>query len=170
MLQCTKFKVFISVACPDYTKVKWCKPCCGYKESWVHCLGHCYDKNHLGARMYDLVRFLKAIQKAGLYAHLHIGPYACAEWNFGLKESAMEFWMPKRRSLIISSFFLIFAKPNRHSKAFPNNVFLMCCEMDDAIKKYDAIQSCRRGSRAEEENCCTWRIGNNSRHMFNSKS
>lgn len=32
---------------------------------------------------YDLVRFIKSIQKAGLYAHLRIGPYVCAEWNFG---------------------------------------------------------------------------------------
>ena len=32
---------------------------------------------------YDLVRFLKIVQKAGLYAHLRIGPYVCAEWNFG---------------------------------------------------------------------------------------
>ncbi|TQD87658.1 hypothetical protein C1H46_026776 [Malus baccata] len=84
-------------------------------ESWVQCLGHCYDKNHLGAYkgvyagfyynfegMHDLVRFLKAIQKAGLYAHLRIGPYVCAEWNFGLKkESMMEFWMSKRRSLVL---------------------------------------------------------------------
>ncbi|KAL3621849.1 Beta-galactosidase 3 [Castilleja foliolosa] len=31
----------------------------------------------------DLVRFVKTIQKAGLYAHLRIGPYVCAEWNFG---------------------------------------------------------------------------------------
>jgi len=37
---------------------------------------------------YDLVRFVKTIQKAGLYAHLRIGPYVCAEWNFGyLKKS-----------------------------------------------------------------------------------
>ena len=32
---------------------------------------------------YDLVRFVKTIQKAGLYAHLRIGPYVYAEWNFG---------------------------------------------------------------------------------------
>ncbi|KAG5089440.1 hypothetical protein JHK86_002052 [Glycine max] len=32
---------------------------------------------------YDLVRFVKTIQKAGLYANLRIGPYVCAEWNFG---------------------------------------------------------------------------------------
>ncbi|KAK6148714.1 hypothetical protein DH2020_016239 [Rehmannia glutinosa] len=32
---------------------------------------------------YDLVKFIKLVQQAGLYAHLRIGPYACAEWNFG---------------------------------------------------------------------------------------
>ncbi|KAK6943932.1 D-galactoside/L-rhamnose binding SUEL lectin domain [Dillenia turbinata] len=31
----------------------------------------------------DLVKFIKAIQGAGLYAVLRIGPYVCAEWNFG---------------------------------------------------------------------------------------
>ncbi|KAL3828522.1 hypothetical protein ACJIZ3_017324 [Penstemon smallii] len=32
---------------------------------------------------YDLVRFIKTVQKHGLYVHLRIGPYICAEWNFG---------------------------------------------------------------------------------------
>lgn len=32
---------------------------------------------------YDLVRFIKLVHKAGLYLHLRIGPYVCAEWNFG---------------------------------------------------------------------------------------
>ncbi|KAK1439178.1 hypothetical protein QVD17_04993 [Tagetes erecta] len=32
---------------------------------------------------YDLVRFLKIVHKAGMYVHLRIGPYVCAEWNFG---------------------------------------------------------------------------------------
>ncbi|KAK6911894.1 Glycoside hydrolase 35, catalytic domain [Dillenia turbinata] len=32
---------------------------------------------------YDLVRFIKLIKQAGLYVHLRIGPYVCAEWNFG---------------------------------------------------------------------------------------
>ncbi|CAK9134958.1 unnamed protein product [Ilex paraguariensis] len=32
---------------------------------------------------YDLVKFIKLIQLAGLYVHLRIGPYVCAEWNFG---------------------------------------------------------------------------------------
>lgn len=32
---------------------------------------------------YDLVRFVKTVQKAGMYVHLRIGPYICGEWNFG---------------------------------------------------------------------------------------
>ncbi|KAI6679621.1 hypothetical protein NL676_033502 [Syzygium grande] len=32
---------------------------------------------------YDLVRFIKLVQQAGLYVHLRIGPYVCAEWNLG---------------------------------------------------------------------------------------
>ncbi|KAG5546987.1 hypothetical protein RHGRI_012874 [Rhododendron griersonianum] len=31
----------------------------------------------------DLIRFLKTIQSEGLYAVLRIGPYVCAEWNYG---------------------------------------------------------------------------------------
>ncbi|CAN6169613.1 unnamed protein product [Urochloa humidicola] len=32
---------------------------------------------------YDLVRFVKLAKQAGLLVHLRIGPYVCAEWNFG---------------------------------------------------------------------------------------
>ncbi|PSS20808.1 Beta-galactosidase [Actinidia chinensis var. chinensis] len=32
---------------------------------------------------YDLVGFIKLVQQAGLYVHLRIGPYVCAEWSFG---------------------------------------------------------------------------------------
>ncbi|XP_023744380.1 beta-galactosidase isoform X2 [Lactuca sativa] len=32
---------------------------------------------------YDLVKFIKTVQEAGLYVNLRIGPYVCAEWNFG---------------------------------------------------------------------------------------
>ncbi|MBA0848247.1 hypothetical protein Goshw_030150 [Gossypium schwendimanii] len=32
---------------------------------------------------YDLIRFVKLVQQAGLYVNLRIGPYVCAEWNFG---------------------------------------------------------------------------------------
>ncbi|KAF8403186.1 hypothetical protein HHK36_011283 [Tetracentron sinense] len=31
----------------------------------------------------DLIRFLKTVQDEGLYAILRIGPYVCAEWNYG---------------------------------------------------------------------------------------
>ncbi|KAH9762932.1 Beta-galactosidase 12 [Citrus sinensis] len=36
-----------------------------------------------GNDRYDLVRFIKLVQQAGLYVHLRIGPYVCAEWNYG---------------------------------------------------------------------------------------
>ncbi|XP_057537409.1 putative beta-galactosidase [Amaranthus tricolor] len=39
-------------------------------------------KFNFGGR-YDLVKFIKYIQQAGLYVHLRIGPFVCAEWNFG---------------------------------------------------------------------------------------
>ncbi|KAJ0524784.1 putative beta-galactosidase [Helianthus annuus] len=32
---------------------------------------------------YDLVKFINLIKEAGLCVHLRIGPFACAEWNFG---------------------------------------------------------------------------------------
>ncbi|KAK8928580.1 Beta-galactosidase 9 [Platanthera zijinensis] len=32
---------------------------------------------------YDLVKFVKLVGANGLYFHLRIGPYVCAEWNFG---------------------------------------------------------------------------------------
>ncbi|KAL0925254.1 hypothetical protein M5K25_003573 [Dendrobium thyrsiflorum] len=32
---------------------------------------------------YDLVRFIKVAKDAELYVNLRIGPYICAEWNFG---------------------------------------------------------------------------------------
>ncbi|KAG9132664.1 hypothetical protein Leryth_016707 [Lithospermum erythrorhizon] len=32
---------------------------------------------------YDLVKFIKLVQQAGIYLHLRIGPYICGEWNFG---------------------------------------------------------------------------------------
>ncbi|GAB4825439.1 Beta-galactosidase 8, variant 2 [Ancistrocladus abbreviatus] len=31
----------------------------------------------------DLVKFIKTVADAGLYVHLRIGPYVCAEWNYG---------------------------------------------------------------------------------------
>lgn len=31
----------------------------------------------------DIVKFVKLVGSSGLYLHLRIGPYVCAEWNFG---------------------------------------------------------------------------------------
>ncbi|PSR89976.1 Beta-galactosidase [Actinidia chinensis var. chinensis] len=31
----------------------------------------------------DLIKFIKLVAEAGLYAHLRMGPYVCAEWNYG---------------------------------------------------------------------------------------
>ncbi|XP_076884396.1 beta-galactosidase 8-like [Bidens hawaiensis] len=31
----------------------------------------------------DLVKFIKLVADAGLFVHLRIGPYVCAEWNYG---------------------------------------------------------------------------------------
>ena len=45
---------------------------------------------------YDLVRFIKTVQKVGLYVNLRIGPYVCAEWNFG--------YMHVANSILISFF------------------------------------------------------------------
>ncbi|KAK6938877.1 Beta-galactosidase, beta-sandwich domain, partial [Dillenia turbinata] len=39
--------------------------------------------NYYFEERYDLVRFIKTVQKVGLFVHLRIGPYICAEWNFG---------------------------------------------------------------------------------------
>jgi hypothetical protein len=38
------------------------------------------------------VRFIKTVQKVGLYAHLRIGPYVCAEWNFGYLLTSVHFF------------------------------------------------------------------------------
>ncbi|RYR78119.1 hypothetical protein Ahy_A01g002852 [Arachis hypogaea] len=39
-------------------------------------------KNYFEDR-YNLVKFIKVVQQAGLYVNLQIGPYICSEWNFG---------------------------------------------------------------------------------------
>ena len=40
----------------------------------------------------DLIRFLKSIQDEGLYAVLRIGPYVCAEWNYGYEITMVFFF------------------------------------------------------------------------------
>ncbi|KVH92926.1 D-galactoside/L-rhamnose binding SUEL lectin domain-containing protein, partial [Cynara cardunculus var. scolymus] len=48
-----------------------------------------------GQDRYDLVKFIKLIKQAGMYAHLRIGPYACAEWNFGTDNGPFKAAMEK---------------------------------------------------------------------------
>ncbi|KAL5705608.1 Beta-galactosidase 3 [Ranunculus cassubicifolius] len=53
-------------------------------ETYVFWNGHEPSPgNYYFEGRYDLVRFVKTVQQAGLYVHLRIGPYVCAEWNFG---------------------------------------------------------------------------------------
>ncbi|KAG8491483.1 hypothetical protein CXB51_014688 [Gossypium anomalum] len=53
-------------------------------QTYVFWNGHEPSRgNYYFADRYDLVRFIKLVQQAGLYVHLRIGPYICAEWNFG---------------------------------------------------------------------------------------
>jgi hypothetical protein len=32
---------------------------------------------------YNLVSYIKTVQKVGMFVHLRISPYICGEWNFG---------------------------------------------------------------------------------------
>ncbi|KAJ7976028.1 Beta-galactosidase [Quillaja saponaria] len=50
----------------------------------------------------DLVRFIKTIQKEGLYSLLRIGPYVCAEWNFGTKNDVFMNEMANFTTLIVN--------------------------------------------------------------------
>ncbi|GMP26545.1 hypothetical protein CsSME_00002943 [Camellia sinensis var. sinensis] len=53
-------------------------------ESYVFWNGHelSPDNYYFGGR-YDLVKFVKIVQQAGMYMILRIGPFVAAEWNFG---------------------------------------------------------------------------------------
>ncbi|XP_022147715.1 beta-galactosidase-like isoform X2 [Momordica charantia] len=53
-------------------------------ETYVFWNGHEPSPgNYYFEDRYDLVRFVKLVHQAGLYVHLRMGPYVCAEWNFG---------------------------------------------------------------------------------------
>ncbi|XP_065865856.1 beta-galactosidase 8 [Euphorbia lathyris] len=53
-------------------------------ETYVFWNGHEPVKNQFNFEgRYDLVKFVKLVAEAGLYVHLRIGPYVCAEWNYG---------------------------------------------------------------------------------------
>ncbi|KAL5227278.1 hypothetical protein ABZP36_015543 [Zizania latifolia] len=53
-------------------------------ETYVFWNGHePHRRQYNFAGNYDVVRFFKEIQNAGMYAILRIGPYICGEWNYG---------------------------------------------------------------------------------------
>ncbi|KFK27244.1 hypothetical protein AALP_AA8G356800 [Arabis alpina] len=53
-------------------------------ETYVFWNGHePTPGNYYFQDRYDLVKFIKLVQQAGLYVNLRIGPFVCAEWNFG---------------------------------------------------------------------------------------
>ncbi|KAI3706213.1 hypothetical protein L6452_23807 [Arctium lappa] len=53
-------------------------------ETYVFWSGHEPVKGQYSFEgRYDLVKFVKLVGSSGLYLHLRIGPYVCAEWNFG---------------------------------------------------------------------------------------
>ncbi|KMZ60479.1 Beta-galactosidase, family GH35 [Zostera marina] len=47
----------------------------------------------------DLIRFLEEIQRAGLYSIIRIGPYVCAEWNYG----GLPVWLHKVPGMVMRS-------------------------------------------------------------------
>nr|XP_025673261.2 uncharacterized protein LOC112772513 [Arachis hypogaea] len=80
----SKYSTIANIAVEDFDHIFRC----AYSGSLTSGVGMPIQSAILGKpsefslRRYDLVRFMKIIQKAGLYAHLRIGPYVCAEWNF----------------------------------------------------------------------------------------
>ncbi|KAL5982776.1 Beta-galactosidase 10 [Asimina triloba] len=53
-------------------------------ETYVFWNGHEISPgNYYFGGRYDLVKFVKIVQQAGLYLILRIGPFVAAEWNFG---------------------------------------------------------------------------------------
>lgn len=59
----------------------------------------------------DLVKFIKLVGAAGLYVHVRIGPYVCAEWNYGYVCSQFLNFFPFSISLDFLSLFPFCAMP-----------------------------------------------------------
>ncbi|CBI21589.3 unnamed protein product, partial [Vitis vinifera] len=53
-------------------------------ETYVFWNGHELSPgNYYFGGRYDLLKFVKIVQQAGMYLILCIGPFVAAEWNFG---------------------------------------------------------------------------------------
>ncbi|GAB2218589.1 hypothetical protein Droror1_Dr00001816 [Drosera rotundifolia] len=53
-------------------------------ESYVFWNGHELSPGkYYFEERFDLVKFIKIVQEAGMYMMLRIGPFVCGEWNLG---------------------------------------------------------------------------------------
>jgi hypothetical protein len=68
------------------------------------------------------VRFIKTVQKVGLYAHLRIGPYVCAEWNFGYLLTSTLFFLARSTCL------LFYGRVNASYEDFKSIPLFSLCE------------------------------------------
>lgn len=64
-------------------------------HSYCTWLIFCSSQYNFGGNL-DLMRFLREVHSAGLYAILRIGPYACAEWNYGYAKLLAECFISSR--------------------------------------------------------------------------
>lgn len=74
-------------------------------ETYVFWNGHEAVENEFDfAERYDIVRFVKEAAKAGLYVMVRIGPYVCAEWNFG----GFPVWLKLKKGIVFRTYNDIF--------------------------------------------------------------
>ncbi len=91
MVQKPPLLFFFIIAVPGSHILPWIKKSNSQKE-WSSLYQANFEVNSRCTLMgmqynfngrYDLPKFVKLVAEAGMYLHLRIGPYVCAEWNFG---------------------------------------------------------------------------------------
>uniref|UniRef100_F6GWG3 beta-galactosidase n=1 Tax=Vitis vinifera TaxID=29760 RepID=F6GWG3_VITVI len=76
-------------------------------ETYVFQNGHeLSPSNYYFGGWYDLLKFVKIVQQAGMYLILHIGPFVATEWNFGTifqtNSKPFKYHMQKFMTLIVN--------------------------------------------------------------------
>ncbi|KAK2439709.1 beta-galactosidase [Trifolium repens] len=69
----------------------------------------------------DFIKFLKNVQEAGLYVVLRIGPYVCAEWNYG----GFPMWLHNLPGIQLRTDNAVFKE---EMKVFTTKIVTMCKE------------------------------------------
>ncbi|MCI00627.1 beta-galactosidase 7-like, partial [Trifolium medium] len=69
----------------------------------------------------DFIKFLKNVQEAGLYVVLRIGPYVCAEWNYG----GFPMWLHNLPGIQLRTDNAVFKE---EMKIFTTKIVTMCKE------------------------------------------